>query len=98
MITTVCSAMPPRMLPTATSMAPLIAAVTVMAISGRFVATASTIRPPRALPRCSRSSRTSVVFDSWIPAIQMTAPATTKMTTSSQSGRPLTVDTRSNRA
>jgi hypothetical protein len=65
--------MPPRMLPAATSSEPETAALTVMAISGRLVATARTMSPPSALPRWSRESRTSVVFDSWMPATQMTA-------------------------
>jgi hypothetical protein len=82
--------MPPRMLPTATDTSPDSAALTVMAISGRFVATASTMSPPSALPMCSRSSSTSVVFESWMPATQVTAAAATKITIRSQRGREST--------
>ncbi len=88
--TTVCRAIPPRMLPTATSRLPDIAADTVMAISGRLVATASTMSPPRALPRCSRASRTSVAFESWMPATHTTAAAATKMTTRRAKGNEST--------
>ncbi len=52
--------MPPRMLPIATERSPEIAALTVMAVSGRFVATASMIVPPSASPRCNRVDSTSV--------------------------------------
>lgn len=60
------------MLPIATPMCPDAAAATVMAISGRFVAMASSTTPPIAEPRCKRSSSTSVVSDSRTPANQMT--------------------------
>ena len=50
-----------------------------MAISGRLVATASRITPPSAVPRCSRVERTSVWFDSAMPAIQTAAAAATKI-------------------
>src|SRR3954470_2335924 len=58
-----------------------------MAISGRLVATASRISPPRAWPRCRRSARTSVLSDRKIPAIQMVAALATKTRSSAQNGR-----------
>ena len=64
----------------------VVAALTVMAISGRLVATASTTMPPIALPRCSFASMTSVVFDSWMPAIQITAAPATKISASMPRG------------
>jgi len=48
------------MLPTATPMFPDRAALTVIAISGRFVAIANMINPPSAAPRCRRVDSTSV--------------------------------------
>ena len=71
--------MPPRMLPTATPMLPLSAALAVMAISGRLVATASRTTPPSAVPRCRRVERTSVWLDSEIPAIHTAAAAARKI-------------------
>ena len=58
--TTVCSAIPPSRLPTATPTLPDTAAATVMAISGRLVAMLRRMTPPSAAPRCSRSASTSV--------------------------------------
>ena len=58
--TTVWIAIPPRMLPTAIPRVFATAAEAVMAISGRFVATASRITPPIASPSPSRVSSTSV--------------------------------------
>ena len=82
--------MPPRTLPTATPRLPAAAALTVMAISGRFVATARMISPPKALPMCQRASSTSVVFESWMPATHTTAAAATKTITTSQNGSEFT--------
>jgi hypothetical protein len=48
--TTVCIAIPPRMLPVATPRLPRSAALEVMAISGRLVTIARIIRPPSASP------------------------------------------------
>src|SRR5690349_1511802 len=78
--------MPPRMLPTATPMLPASAALTVIASSGRFVATASRITPPSAVPRCHRVASTSVWLDNEIPAIQTVTAATRKMRMLSQRG------------
>src|SRR5512144_2534557 len=66
----------------------LAAAVTVIAISGRFVAIASRISPPSASPSPRRDESTSLVSESSIPATQ-TAPAPPrKMSTSQGSARP----------
>src|SRR4051794_3241569 len=56
-----------------------------MAISGRFVATASSSSPPSASPRPRRVASTSVVSESWTPASQTKVAAATKMSTSSGS-------------
>src|SRR4051794_10687361 len=80
-------AMPPRMLPTATSVCPATDALTTIAISGRFVAIASRISPPSADPRCSRSDSKSVWSESWTPATQIAAAADRKISTSTATGR-----------
>ena len=66
--TTVWIAIPPRMLPIAIPRSCASAAEAVIAISGRFVATASRIAPPRASPSPSRMSSASVELESRIPA------------------------------
>jgi hypothetical protein len=68
------------MLPVAMSRFPWIAAVVMIAISGRLVAIASRIAPPIASPRPKRFERTSVAFESLMPASQTNAEATTKPT------------------
>ena len=80
--------MPPRMLPTATPRLPDSAALAMMAISGRLVATASRISPPSAEPRCSRVDSTSVWSDSWMPATQIAPAAPMKTITNSHDGQP----------
>ena len=71
--------MPPRMFPIAMPRSCDSAALTVIAISGRFVAIDRITSPPIASPKPSRWSSTSVVFERWMPAIQ-TAPAATRNT------------------
>jgi hypothetical protein len=85
------------MLPTATPTLPDTAALTVIAISGRFVAIASMINPPSAAPKCSCSDSTSVWSDSWIPATQMAAAAATKINSSTGNARPDTCSSYRNR-
>jgi hypothetical protein len=80
--TTVWMAMPPRMLPTATPTLPDRAALATIAVSGRFVPSASRMSPPRADPRPSRVDSTSVWFESWTPATQIAAAAAAKMSNS----------------
>ncbi len=77
--------MPPRMLPTATPRFPAVAALIVIATSGRLVATASTMMPPSALPSLSREERMSVVSASLTPAIQITPAHPAKI--ASKTGR-----------
>jgi hypothetical protein len=72
-------AIPPRMLPTATPMLCERAALAVMAISGRVVTIASSIRPPSASPRPRREESTSVVLESLMPATHTKAAAPTKI-------------------
>ena len=62
------------------------AALTVIAISGRFVATASRT-PPRAEPKCSRLESTSVVSESWTPATQIAAAHARKINSCTREGR-----------
>jgi len=64
-------AMPPRMLPVAMSKLCCTAAALTIAISGRLVANANRINPPRACPSPKRESISSVVLESWMPANQM---------------------------
>jgi len=73
--------MPPIRLPAASPRFPFAAAETVIATSGRLPATASRTTPPRASPRLKRRSRTSVVFDSAVPAIQVAIAPAAKTTT-----------------
>jgi len=79
--TIVCTAMPPIRLPAARSRLPFAAAETVMATSGRLPAIASRTTPPSASPSPKRRSRTSVVFESAVPAIQVATAPAAKMTT-----------------
>src|SRR4051812_9075575 len=81
-------AMPPRMLPTATPTLPDSDALATIAISGRFVASASRIRPPSADPRCSRVASTSVWSESWMPATQIAAAAAAKIASRTSRGSP----------
>jgi hypothetical protein len=78
-------AIPPRMLPTATPSSLPSAALAVIAISGRLVAIASRISPPRASPSPRRAESTSVVSESLVPATHTKAATPAKMT--SRSGR-----------
>ena len=57
------------------------AALAVMAISGRLVTMARRIRPPKASPKPKREESTSVVLDSFTPAIHTTAAAPAKINT-----------------
>ena len=93
--TTVCSAMPPRMFPTAMPSWWVRAALTTIAISGRFVTIASRMSPPNASPRPSLTSSTSVARTSLVPAIHTAAPAATKMASNTGSGSPFTRPTSS---
>ena len=60
----------------------------VIAISGRFVATASRTAPPSASPSLSRVSSTSVEPESWIPANHTATAAIRKIRTSGTNPRP----------
>jgi hypothetical protein len=62
----------------------------VIAISGKFVAMASMMTPPNAAPRCHRRASTSVVWESLIPATQITAAHTTNIVNSTSDGNELT--------
>jgi hypothetical protein len=66
---------------------PEIAALTVIAISGRLVATESRTTPPSAAPRWSRSASTSVYLDSEMPAPQITAAEARKIASRTREGR-----------
>jgi len=90
--TTVWIAMPPSRLPTAMPRLWWIAAVEVMAISGRLVPTASKIVPASACPRWKRLERESVVSDSQMPAAQTIAAETTKMPTRAKIGREWSIE------
>ncbi len=81
--TIVCTAMPPMRLPAARPRLPFATAETVIAISGSVPAIASRTTPPSASPRSKRRSRTSVVFDSAVPATQVAIAPAAKTTTSS---------------
>ena len=76
------------MLPIAIPRSCASAADAVIAISGRFVATASRIAPPRASPSPSRMSSASVELESRIPASQTVAAAARKIRTSGARPRP----------
>jgi len=54
-------------------------ALAVMAISGRLVTMASSIKPPSASPRPKREESTSVVLESRMPATHTKAAAPTKI-------------------
>ena len=73
--------MPPRIFPMARSRLCCKAALTVMAISGRFVTIASKIKPPNASPRPKCVARISAVWDNLIPANQIATALTQNMST-----------------
>src|SRR5438445_4476391 len=81
--TIVCTAIPPIRLPAAKSRCPPAAAETVIAISGRVPATASSRMPPSSWPRPRRASSASVVFESATPAAHIAAAPAAKTRMSS---------------